>query len=269
MFGGFITEASAVAGDPSAWFGSKASDDSAGRDVVALEPGTFPILPRGLDVTFSQPVDVGTTYEVWIKQQIREIAKGMGVTYEQLTGDLTGVNYSSIRAGLLEFRRRVGQLQQEIIIFQFCRRVANAWMDAAVLSGAVAIPDYFTNRRAYRRIVWRPDGWPWVDPVKDLDAAKNSVRSGFSSRSKVVAERGDDIETIDRENAEDNARADRLKLVYDSDPRKTTRTGSAASPAAAESSGMDNSDDGDSVESSGMDNSDDGNSNADEEGAPS
>jgi lambda family phage portal protein len=230
MFGGFITEeASGVAGDPSSWFGRKDADDDQGRDVVALEPGTFPMLPRGLDVKFSAPVDVGTTYEVWIKQQLREIAVGMGITYEQLTGDLSGVNYSSIRAGLLEFRRRVGQLQREIIIFQFCRRVSNAWMDAAVLSGAINIPGYFAARRLFRRIKWRPDGWAWVDPVKDQKAASDGVRSGFTSRSKVVAEKGDDVETIDRENAEDNARADQLGLVYDTDPRKTGKTGAVQS----------------------------------------
>lgn len=234
MFGGFITEASATVGDPANWFGKKADDDSDGRDVVALEPGTFPMLPRGLGVTFSQPVDVGITYDVWIKQQLREIAKGMGVTYDQLTGDLSGVNYSSIRAGLLEFRRRATQLQQEIIIFQFCRRVANAWMDIAVLSGAIVIPDYYSNRRTYRRIVWRPDGWPWVDPAKDLQTAKDAVRCGFTSRSKVVAEKGDDVETIDHENSEDNARAEGLGLVYDTDAGKTSGTGkSAAIPAAA------------------------------------
>jgi lambda family phage portal protein len=229
MFGGFITEeAGGIPGDPSLWFGKKAADDDEGRDVIALEPGTFPMLPRGLDVKFSQPVDVGTTYEIWIKQQLREIAVGMGVTYEQLT---------SIRAGLLEFRRRVGQLQREIIIFQFCRRVSHAWLDAAVLSGAITIPGYFQNRRIYRRIKWRPDGWAWVDPAKDQKAANDAVRSGFTSRSKVVAEKGDDVETLDREISEDNARADSLGLVYDSDPRKTGKTAAAAAPPAGNADG--------------------------------
>lgn len=240
MFGGFITESAGIPGDLTSFFGKKDAADSQGRDVIALEPGTFPLLPRGMEVAFSHPVDVGQTYEVWIKQQLREIAKGMGVTYEQLTGDLTGVNYSSIRAGLLEFRRRVEQLQRDIIIFQFCRRVAHAWMDAAVLSSAIAIPGYFPNRRIYRRIKWRPDGWPWVDPVKDIAAAKDSVRSGFSSRSKVVAEKGDDVESIDRENAQDNDRADELGLVYDTDPRKTTPKGSAAATSGAKPANPDN-----------------------------
>lgn len=232
MFGGFIVEAAGIPGDPAAWFGKRAANDSQDRAVIALEPGTFPTLPRGMDVKMSQPVDVGITYEVWIKQNLREIAKGMGVTYEQLTGDLTGVNFSSIRAGLLEFRRRVGQLQRDIIVFQFCRPVVNAWLDAAVLSGAIVLPDYFANRRIYRRIKWRPDGWPWVDPLKDLEAAKGKIRSGLSTRAKTAAENGDDVETIDNENAEDNARADRLGLIYDTDPRKTAASGKTG-PAPA------------------------------------
>ncbi len=238
MFGGFITEAAAVAGDPAAWFGKREPADAKGRDVLAIEPGTFPMLPRGMDVRFSQPVDVGATYEVWLKAQLREIAKGMGVTYEQLTGDLKDVNYSSIRAGLLEFRRRVEQLQREIVVFQFCRRVAQAWLDTAVLSGAITLPGYYRNRRAYLRIKWRPDGWPWVDPQKEMAAAKDSVRCGFSSRSKVVAEKGDDVETIDRENAEDKDRADSLGLAYDTDPRRTASAkADAADSGKAEDSG--------------------------------
>ena len=67
MFGGFITEAPNAA-DPTTYFGKRNPDDYEGRDVMAIEPGTFPILPRGMDVKFSQPVDVGQTYEVWIKQ---------------------------------------------------------------------------------------------------------------------------------------------------------------------------------------------------------
>ncbi len=243
MFGGFITEGAGVT-DAEAFFGKKVDRDIEDRDVIALEPGTFPILPPGLDVKFSQPSDVGSTYEVWIKQQLREIAVGMGVTYEQLTNDLSGVNYSSIRAGLLEFRRRCQQVQYEIIIFQFCRRVAEEFMDTAVLSGALRIPDYFNNRRKYLRIKWRPDGWDWVDPEKDQKAAKMAIRCGFKSRAQVVSERpgGRDIEDVDNEISEDNIRADAMGLVFDTDPRQTEEDG--ALQADSEIDALNNADKG-------------------------
>jgi lambda family phage portal protein len=230
MFGGFIIEklnyenAAIPAGQ---LLGRSATTDANNNNIIALEPGTFPILPLGKEVQFSQPADVGITYEAWIKQQLREIAVGMGITYEQLTSDLSNVNYSSIRAGLLEFRRRIKQLQHQIIIHQFCRPIARRWMNAAVLSRALSlgIGDYLKNSRKYLRIKWRPDGWAWVDPVKDQLAEQMAVRNGFKSRSRVVAERGDDVETVDTEIAEDNQRADDKKLIFDTDPRNTASSG--------------------------------------------
>jgi len=224
MFGGFITEA-ADETYPGSALGKDAGKDSSDRQIVALEPGTFPILPPGYKVDFAKPEDVGGNLLAWLKSQLRQIARGIGITYEQLTGDLEGVNYSSIRAGLLEFRRLCKTIQLHTIIHQFCQPVGVAWMDQAVLSGALRIPDYAAKRREYTRITWRPDGWDWVDPVKDQAAEKMAVRSGFKSRAQVIAERGQDIEVVDREIAADNERADGLGLVLDTDPRKTAGSG--------------------------------------------
>jgi capsid protein len=51
------------------------------------------------------------------------------------------------------------------------------------------------------------------------------------SRSEAISSFGYDGETIDREIAADNARADELGLVFDSDPRKVARTGAAQAVA--------------------------------------
>jgi lambda family phage portal protein len=224
MFGGFITEPPGENVEIST-LGKKSSDDSQGRDVIALEPGTFPTLPPGCEVKFSEPTDVGGNYEAWIKQQVHEIAAGLGLTYEMLTGDLTDVNYSSIRAGLLEFRRRCEALQWHTIIFQFCQPILRRWFDISVASGALQISDYLNNSRDYHRVDWRPQGWKWVDPLKDGLAAQLATRCGYTSRSAVVAEQGLDTEDIDRQQAEDNQRADGAGLIYDSDSRKTEKSG--------------------------------------------
>jgi lambda family phage portal protein len=217
------------------------STDSSNREIVPLEPGTFPVLPPGMDVTFSQPADVGGNYEKWVKQQLRSIARGIGTTYEKLTGDLTDVNYSSIRAGLLAFQRFCKQIQLQTLAFQLCRPIAHIFLDIAVLSGALTISDYARNKRAYRRIKWRPDSFPWVDPVKDQLADQSAVRNGFKSRAQVVAERGGDIEELDAEIKSDNQRADDYGFVFDSDPRRTAKSGlSQAMENAAVTNAEDN-----------------------------
>lgn len=130
MFAGFITRL-----DPEANIMGESESNEQGVALSGLEPGTMQLLDPGEDIKFSEPSDVGGSYEAFMRQQLRAIAIGTGITYEQLTGDLTGVNYSSIRAGLIEFRRRCTMLQHNIMVFQFCRPVWSKWLELAVLCG--------------------------------------------------------------------------------------------------------------------------------------
>ncbi|MFP3020648.1 MAG: phage portal protein, partial [Wolbachia sp.] len=124
MFAGFITRL-----DPEANILGEAQANEQGVALSGLEPGTMQLLDPGEDIKFSEPSDVGGSYEAFMRQQLRAIAIGTGITYEQLTGDLTSVNYSSIRAGLIEFRRRCAMLQHNVIVFQFCRPIWNRWLE--------------------------------------------------------------------------------------------------------------------------------------------
>ena len=116
--------------------------DSDGIALAGLEPGTLQILEPGEDIKFSDPADVGGSYGEFLRTQFRAVAAAIGVTYEQLTGDLSGVNYSSIRAGLLEFRRRCEMVQHGVLVHQMCRPVWAAWMKQAVLAGALDAPGF-------------------------------------------------------------------------------------------------------------------------------
>ena len=213
MFAGFVTKSA-----PEDQILSEGTPDSTGAALAGLEPGTLQVLLPGEDVKFSTPADVGATYETFMRVQLRSIAAGMGITYEQLTGDLTGVNYSSIRAGLLEFRRRCEQFVHQVMVFQMCRPVWNAWLRAAILAGAL---DIDSEDAALYEVRWIPPGFAWVDPLKDIKAQILAVRAGFISRSEVVSQGGYDAETIDREIAADNERADSLGLRHESDARQS------------------------------------------------
>ena len=214
MFAGFITR---VAPEDSLL--GEGSADANGVALAGLEPGTLQILEPGEDIKFSAPADVGSSYAEFMRQQFRAVAAAMGITYEMLTGDLTQVNYSSIRAGLLEFRRRCEAIQHGVFVHQMCRPIWRAWMDQAVLEGALMLPGYSRRRRDYQAAKWIPQGWQWVDPQKEFNAMKLAIRGGLMSRSEAISAHGYDAEDVDREIASDNARADGLGLVFDSDPR--------------------------------------------------
>ena len=214
MFAGFITRMA-----PEDNLMGESAADANGVALAGLEPGTLQILEPGEDIKFSAPADVGSSYAEFMRQQFRAVAAAMGITYEMLTGDLTQVNYSSIRAGLLEFRRRCEALQHGVIVHQLCRPIWRAWMDQAVLEGAIDLPGYRKDRRTYQAAKWIPQGWSWVDPQKEFNAMKLAIRAGLMSRSEAISGNGYDAEDVDREIAADNARADALGLVFDSDAR--------------------------------------------------
>ncbi|MGH8571335.1 MAG: phage portal protein, partial [Gammaproteobacteria bacterium] len=228
MFAGFITR-----DDPEDKLVGEGEPDATGVALAGLEPGTLQILEPGEDIKFSDPADVGGSYSEFLRVQFRAVAAAIGVTYEQLTGDLTGVNYSSIRAGLLEFRRRCEMIQHSVIVHQLCRPVWNVWLRQAVLAGAIEAPGFARRPRDYTACKWVPQGWQWVDPEKEFKALLLAIRAGLMSRSEAVSAFGYDAEDVDREIAADNARADALGLVFDSDPRKVAKTGAAqAEPQA-------------------------------------
>ena len=174
-------------------------------------------MPPGADIQFSDPADPGD-YGAYVKNHIRAIASGLGIPYELVSGDLEGVTYSSIRAGLVEFRRRIEQLQHSIIVFQFCRPVWERFIRLSVLAGHIPVQDFDRDPAAYLAADWLPPKWDWVDPLKDARAEIEQIKAGLKSRSQSVAERGYDIETVDAAIAADREREAKLGLIFETSP---------------------------------------------------
>jgi lambda family phage portal protein len=219
LFAGFLTHPES-GGDLHPITGVAATNGPDQKPMVVMDVGTFQELGPGEDVKFSDPPKAPDTYPAFMKQQLRGACAATGVPYEVVTGDLSGLNDRVMRVLLNEFRRRIMAWQHQLVAFQFCRRVWNWWFDSAFLSGALAIPaDYATDPEPYRAVKWMAQGWPYLNPVQDIQAARDGMRIGVTSRSAEVSERGEDAELIDQEQADDNRRADRLGVKYDSDGR--------------------------------------------------
>lgn len=190
------------------------------QNTFDVEPGMMIPLNAGEDIKLVEAKESGNYYDVFLRTQLHAVAIGAGITYEQLTGDLEGVNYSSIRAGLLEFRRKCEQIQHSVFVFQFCRRVWNEWTRYAALSGVIPYGEYLQNRDEFEDCRHIPPGWPWVDPLKDITAAVAEIDAKLNSRSNVISSRGEDPEEIDKQIAADEQRAQRLGLHNSEDPQK-------------------------------------------------
>jgi len=174
-----------------------------------MEPGAMKYLAPGEEVVFSTPPTIGMDAIAFMRLTEREIAVGLGVPPYLLHGDLSDVNFSSIRAGLIAFRERVEALQHSVLVYQALRPVYERWATLEVLSGRVksTVEDALPA-------VWVTPRQTWVDPLKDTQAEILAIGAGLKSRREAVASRGVDIEALDAEIAADNERATSLGLTF-------------------------------------------------------
>ena len=216
-----------------------AADDASVDSGVALEPGIINELDEGEDITFAEPADVGGNYEAFQYRNLLRMAAGFGVPYAAMTGDLRQTSYGSIRAGLVEFRRRIEALQHSVMIYQFCRPVWRRFMDEAVMAGIlpVGLSAYQANPRPYRRARWITPRWEWIDPLKDRQAELLAVQAGFKSRSDVVEAEGYDPEENDARIAQDKAREESLGLDFTESQFAATNINNPSSFSGGNSNG--------------------------------
>lgn len=185
--------------------------------VAGLEAGTMQVLNPGEDVSFSEPADVGGSYENFQYRTLLRIAAGLGVPYFALTGDLARTSYSSARVQQVDTKKRVDAYQWSVVIFGMCRPVVTAWLTQAALSGAVvgfSAEAYARRPKVYQRIRWMTPPWLWVDPLKDMQADKMAVDNGFKARSDVIEANGFDAAETDRRIAADRKREQELGLAF-------------------------------------------------------
>ena len=134
MHTGFVTDVNNLGGT-----GEGFSDADALGD-ISLEPGTMRVLPGGLDVKFNTPEQAKDGIS-FAKLTLGQIAAGLGVPQHLVDGDLTGANYSSLRAGLLPFRAKVEQFVYHTLVPQFLDPVFRRVITDAYLAGRLDVPD--------------------------------------------------------------------------------------------------------------------------------
>jgi len=191
--------------------GGHVADTLAKREEIErIEPGMINVLSAGEDVAFGTPPTVENFAE-FSRTIMQGVAAGFGTTYENLTGDLNNVNFSSGRMGWIEHHRNIEDWQWNLIIPQFCDKVADWFLEAAQLAGI---------GNGQGEFQWTPPRREMIDPVKEGKALMQLVRGGFMSLRDAIREQGYDPEEVFKEIAETNKELDRLGIILDSDPRQ-------------------------------------------------
>jgi lambda family phage portal protein len=162
-------------------------------------PGTYDILPEGYDIRTPEYAYPNQVFEPFTKAIKRDIACGLDVAAHNLTGDMKDVSYSSARIAELEEREGWMTLQSWFIE-SFVEPVYTQWLTMALTVGVIKMPNGtplpVTKADKFAAHEWQARRWGWVDPLKDIEAARLAIISGVSSPQQVAAQYGMDIEDV-------------------------------------------------------------------------
>lgn len=185
---------------------------------VTAKAGTIITGALGESLELFKGDDTGQGYSDFQRQQLLAIAAGTKVPYELLTGDWSKINDRVYRALIGEYRREIEACQDHLTIHQVCERVGKWFTDHAVLTGRVSAPGYAMNADDYNKRDWRPQRWPHINPLQDVEATIAEMGADLDSLDSAVARRGYRAADIQRQNVEARKRRRDLETEAGLDP---------------------------------------------------
>jgi len=211
--------------DPAAF--DAQNDDSQQPLRMEANAGMIEQLPPGYDIKEFKPDHPANAFESFVKTNLRWVASSLGASYNALANDLQGVNYSSLRSGMLIERDHWKQIQKHVSE-DFMQPIFDEWLKMSLLTGALKLDSRDPER--YREGKWIPRGWQWVDPYKETQAAVLGIAAALQTRDQVISDRGGDYEEVFEQLAEEDkvAKEFGIDLVTDLPSRPNTQNNPAA-----------------------------------------
>lgn len=188
----------AVDGGPLANNATEQAEDT--KPEMQIENGVVIDLEPGEEMDYHKPSRPNTALDPFLRYMLREVAAGVGVSYESLSRDYSQSNYSSSRLAMLD-DRDLWRVTQQWWLRNFRQVLHKRWLSQAVLAGAIpAIPaaQYAFDAAKFEAVKFKPRGWSWIDPTKEVTAYKEAEKAGYISAEDIISQTGNgqDIEDV-------------------------------------------------------------------------
>ena len=190
--------------------------------IMDATPGSMEQLPAGSEFKEWKPDYPNMTFDPFQKAILRGIASGLNVSYVSLSNNLEGVNYSSIRQGVME-ERDAYKAVQKFVIQHMVRPIYLKWLMYAMSTKQISIPitkfDKFANS-----VTFIPRSFQWIDPMKEMQANIIGLQNGQVTMSDVQSSMGRDPEELFEELSREKALADQYNIETAFSPYGATKT---------------------------------------------
>lgn len=184
------------------------ADDEDEEFTEDLEPGSSIVVPYGYSIKELNFKADGQNSAAFTKTSLRGASSGLDVNYNSIANDLEGVNFSSIRHGVLEdrdnWKKKQAWMRETLL-----DRVFGNWLKMSLLSAALGKLK-FLHFDQYNEPQFQGRRWEWVNPLQDEKANTEAISNLTKSPQSIIRERGQDPEEVIREIEEWNDRTKHL-----------------------------------------------------------
>ena len=151
------------------------------RVVSQASGGGVQYLNKGEDIAFYQGTDIGANLPELIKAELHKIAQASGLSYEVLTGDLTGISFSALQQVAIDMKTKAEFMYKFYIINLGLAPLCKRFQELAIIYGSKNFSTLTPTFQYPRRY--------GVNDLKDAQADLLEVQSGFATWESKLEER--------------------------------------------------------------------------------
>jgi capsid protein len=196
---------------------------------MEMVPNTALFSPEGWEPSQIKAEQPATTYEMFKREILNEIARCLNMPFNVAVGNSSGYNYASGRLDHQTYFKsiRIEQSHLEAVVLD---RVLQAWLAEAVLVEGL-LPQSLRAIGARYPHQWFWDGHEHVDPAKEAGAQAQRLSSHTTTLAAEYARQGKDWETELRQRAREVALMNELGLPTSTTPQETVTDDDEAEPS--------------------------------------
>ena len=160
-----------------------------------IEPGMAEVLPPGVKAEYLSATHPNVAFDSFTTALKREIAAGLGISYNNLYSDFQATSFSSMRAAFIVERAFYRKLQA-LFIEKVLTPIFESWIDYACASGKLALPPVLGSYDWYKSHEFAGKAYEFSNPLQEAEAQKLLVEDRLMSRTQICAERGTTYEAV-------------------------------------------------------------------------
>lgn len=160
-----------------------------------LENAVLEYLRPGEKINLASHNRPGNNFDPFVRLVLRMLSVTTGVPYELLSGDYSGINYSTMRVCRNDLTQ-ILKVHHGRMTGHLCTPIFREVLRQSVLSGRLSLPGYWADPTRYSQAKWVSTGMESIDPLKETKAHVDQLESLLRSPQEIAAARGRDYEEL-------------------------------------------------------------------------